>query len=153
MKYLKKAYFTCCLLILLSFVACNIQAPIIGKLSGYQIEELNIREIKLKIWLPIENPNNIKFNISNVDLDIYVNGLKLGKITRMEKVHIPKKSKKIYAIKLDVKMKDLGVSALSALNQLRSKHVMLKIDGDITVSKFVIIKKVEVDVENKVEIW
>ncbi|MGC9332395.1 MAG: LEA type 2 family protein [Bacteroidales bacterium] len=153
MKYLKKAYFTCCLLILLSFVSCNIQAPIIGKPSGYQIEELNIREIKLKIWLPIENPNNIQFNVNNVDLDIYVNGLKLGKVTRMEKVHLPKYSEKTYPIKLEVKMKDLSVSALTALRQLKSKHIMIKVDGFVTVSKFVIVKKVEVDVDNKVEIW
>jgi len=114
---------------------------------------LDLKEIKIKIWLPIENPNNIKFNVKNVDLDIYVNGLKLGKITSMEKVHIPKKSDKTYAIKLDVKMKDLGMSALTALKQLRSKHVMLAVEGDVTVSKFIIVKKVEVDVEDKVEIW
>ncbi len=153
MTYPKKAFILIFLLVLLSLVACNIQAPIIGNPTDYQVEKLDLKEIKIKIWLPIENPNNIKFNVKNVDLDIYVNGLKLGKITSMEKVHIPKKSDKTYAIKLDVKMKDLGMSALTALKQLRSKHVMLAVEGDVTVSKFIIVKKVEVDVEDKVEIW
>ncbi len=153
MKCAEKPIIILCLFFLLSLPACNIEAPIIGSPTGYQIEKLNIKEIKLMIWLPIENPNNIKFNVNNVDLDIYVNGIKLGKVTRMEKVHIPKKSNKTYAIKLDIKMKDLGVSALTALRQLKSKHIMLKVDGAITVSKFVIVKKVAVDVENKVEIW
>ncbi|MFO7790198.1 MAG: LEA type 2 family protein [Bacteroidota bacterium] len=153
MQYIRKSISLIFILSLFFLIACNIKAPVIGTPKDYQVETLNLREIKLKIWLPIENPNNIKFNVSDVDLDIYVNSLKLGKVTRMEKVHIPKNSKQIYAIKLDVKMKDLGVSALSALKQLKSKHVMLKIDGDITVSKFIIIKKVEVDVEDNVKIW
>ncbi|MFO7878963.1 MAG: LEA type 2 family protein [Bacteroidota bacterium] len=137
----------------LLFFSCNIQAPIIGEPSDYQVEKLNLEEIKIKIWLPIENPNNMNFNVSNVDLDIHVNGLKLGKVTKMEKVHIPKNSEATYAIRLEVKMKDLGVSAITALSQLRSKHVMLKIDGDVTVSKFVIVKKIKVEVEDKVKIW
>ncbi|HKK67500.1 MAG TPA: LEA type 2 family protein [Bacteroidales bacterium] len=141
------------LLLCLSLAACKIQAPVIGNPTDYQVETLNLQEIKLKIWLPIENPNNIKFNVNDVDLDIFVNGLKLGKVTSMEKVHIPKKSSGTYAIKLDVKMKDLSVSAFSALRQLKSKYVNIKIDGDVTVSKFVIIKKVEVQVDEKVKIW
>ncbi|MFP4663398.1 MAG: LEA type 2 family protein [Bacteroidales bacterium] len=141
------------LLGILLFFSCNIQAPIIGEPSDYQVEKLNLEEIKIKIWLPIENPNNLNFTVSNVDLDIYVNGLKLGKVTKLEKVHIPKNSKGTHAIRLEVKMKDLGVSAITALSQLRSKQIILKIDGAVTVSKFVIVKKIKVEVEDKVKIW
>jgi LEA14-like dessication related protein len=140
-------------LISLSLAACKIQAPIIGNPTDYELETLNLQEIKVKIWLPIENPNNIKFNLNDVDLTVFVNGLKLGKVTSMEKVHIPKNSKGTYAIKLDVKMKDLSVSAFTALKQLKSKYVNIKIEGNVTVSKFVIVKKVEVDVDEKVKIW
>ena len=135
-----------------SLTACKIQAPIIGEPTSYELEKLDLREIKLKIWLPIENPNNIKFNISNVDMDISVNGLKLGKVTKLEKVHIPKKSKDLYAIKLDVQMKDLGISALSALRELKSRRVMIKLDGSVTVSKFVIVKKIEIEAEESIKI-
>jgi len=139
-------------LVLFSFTACKIQAPIIGEPTSYELEKLDFKEIKLKIWLPIENPNNIKFNISNVDMDIYVNGLKLGKVTKLEKVHIPKKSKDIYAIKLDVQMKDLGISAISAMRELKSRRVMIKLDGSVTVSKFVIVKKIVVEAEESIKI-
>lgn len=142
------------LILFLAFnlTACKIQAPIIGEPTSYELEKLDLKEIKLKIWLPIENPNNIKFNISNVDMDIFVNGLKLGKVTKLEKVHIPKKSKDIYAIKLDVQMKDLGISALSALRELKSRRVTIKLDGSVTVSKFVIVKKIEVEAEESIKI-
>jgi hypothetical protein len=67
-------------------------------------------------------------------------------------VHIPKKSKDLYAIKLDVQMKDLGISALSALRELKSRRVMIKLDGSVTVSKFVIVKKIEIEAEESIKI-
>ncbi|MEA1872832.1 MAG: LEA type 2 family protein [Bacteroidota bacterium] len=140
------------LLVVFSFTACKIQAPIIGEPTSYELEKLDFKEIKLKIWLPIENPNNIKFNISNVDMDIYVNGLKLGKVTKLEKVHIPKNSKDIYAIKLDVKLKNLGISAISAMRELKSRRVTIRLDGSVTVSKFVIVKKIKVETEESIKI-
>ncbi len=140
-------------LLIFSFSACKIQAPIIGEPTSYELEKLDLKEIKLKIWLPIENPNNIKFNISDVDMDIYVNGLKLGKVTKLEKVHIPKRSKDIYAIKLNVAMKDLGISAISAMRELKRRKVNIKLDGSVTVSKFVIVKKIEIEAEESVKIW
>ncbi|MDA3911343.1 MAG: LEA type 2 family protein [Bacteroidales bacterium] len=139
-------------LLIFSLTACKIQAPIIGEPTSYELEKLDLKEIKLKIWLPIENPNNIKFNISNVDMDIFVNGLKLGKVTKLEKVHIPKNSKDIYAIKLDVQIKDLGISAISAMRELKSRRVTIKLDGSVTVSKFVIVKKIEVEAEESIKI-
>ncbi len=133
--------------------ACKIQAPIIGSPTDYKVEKFNLKEVKLKIWLPIENPNKLKFNISKVDLDIYINGSKLGKVTKLEKVQIPAKSKDIYAVKLHVEMKDLGVSAMSALAHLSSRRVLLKLDGSVTVSKFVIVKKIEVESEESIKIF
>jgi LEA14-like dessication related protein len=143
----------CFLLLAIGLSSCHVQAPIIGKPTSYKVEKLDIKDITLKIWLPIENPNKIKFNIKNVDFDIYVNDMKLGKITKMEKVHIPKESKDIYDIVLHVKIKDLGMSAISAMRELSAKQVKIKLDGNVTVSKFVIVKKIEVETEESVKIW
>ena len=133
--------------------SCNIKPPVVGDPEDFELKKLDLKEIKVKIWLPIENPNNLDFNVNKVDLFVYVNGLKLGRITQFDKVHVPKNSNDIYAINVGVKLKDLSVSAFSALRQLKSKYVNLKIEGDVTVSKFFIVKKVEVEVDDKIKVW
>lgn len=140
-------------LLVFGLTSCNIQSPIIEKPTSYEVEKLDFQDIKLKIWLPIENPNKISFNIKDVDMDIYVNGMKLGKVTKLEKVRIPKESKDIYAIKLHVKVKDLGMSSMAAMRELKSRRIKIKLDGSVTVSKFVIVKKLEVVAEESVKIW
>lgn len=141
------------LILMIVFFSCNVQAPIISNPTDFKVEGFDFKEINLKIWLPIENPNDFQFNVKNVDLDIYVNDMKLGKVKKLEKVHIPGNSKDIYSIKLDVQIKELGISAISAMTALKGRNVEVKLDGSVTVSKFVIVKKVKVEVEESVKIW
>ena len=53
--------------------ACSIQNINIGNPTGIEPEELSIKAINLKIFVPIENPNNFSFKIRNVNLDLLVN--------------------------------------------------------------------------------
>lgn len=141
------------LIISLLVLSCKVQQPIIGEPERIQVDEAKLSGAKIRVWLPIENPNNFKFNVKDVSLDIYVNGTKLGKVTHMEKVCLPKKSKASYALKLDIRTKDLAVSSLSVLHDLRSRKVRLGLQGDLIVSKFVFIKKVDIEVEESLDIW
>jgi len=50
-------------------------------------------------------------------------------------------------------MKDLGISAISAMRELKRRKVNIKLDGSVTVSKFVIVKKIEIEAEESVKIW
>lgn len=132
------------------FMSCSIQQIDIGNPENIEIEELSMRGIKLKLMVPIENPNNFSFKIKNVNLDLLVNDRNVGKVKKMDKVLIPANSKDVYPVSFELEPKDALTNILFLVGELQSRSPDLEVKGTVTVAKFGVPKRIKVDHKQQV---
>jgi LEA14-like dessication related protein len=133
------------------FFSCSIQEISIGNPEGVEVEELSMKSVKLKVMVPIENPNDFSFKIKNVNLDLVINDRNVGKIKKMDKVTIPANSKEIYPVSFELTTADALTNILFLIGELQKRNPELAITGTITVSKFGIPKRIKVEHEQNFE--
>lgn len=122
-----------CLFVIIVTACSNFEEVKVGGPTGLRINRLRTPEINLEVLLPIENPNNKKFKVTAIDLDLSLNEHYLGKIRNVDQVMIPGKSKDIYTLSLEMEMNNLLSSVFSVLNILASRRVKLEIKGFLKV--------------------
>jgi LEA14-like dessication related protein len=142
------------LLFLVLIISCKIQNVNIGDVQGLKLNEVKKDYVNLEFMLPIENPNDFKFAITKVDLDIALNKSELGKIKKIEKVVVPAHSKDVHSFIIEVEYKKLMAGTVSLIGGLIKNKAEIKIDGYIKVRAFGIIgKKIEIHENNPVKFF
>jgi LEA14-like dessication related protein len=133
------------------FFSCSIQEISIGNPEGVEVEELSMKSVKLKVMVPIENPNDFSFKIKNVNLDLVINDRNVGKVKKMDKVKIPANSKEVYPVSFELTTADALTNILFLIGELQKRNPELAITGTVTVSKFGIPKRIKVEHEQNFE--
>lgn len=133
--------------------SCQMQDLVIGNPEGLKVDELNRKNIGLTVDLPVENPNNFGFTVKGVDMDLYINNVKMGNIKKMGRVKVKSKSSEVYPISFSVNPSDLVGGAWSILRDLSGGSVELRLNGSVKVSKFLVAKKIKLDEKQVVEIF
>lgn len=131
------------------FFSCSIQQINVGKPEKIEIEELSMKAVKLKIMVPIENPNNFSFKLKNANLDLIVNKKNVGGVKKVEKLKIPANSNQSYPVSFELSTSDAFTTILFLMNELKSRSPELEVTGHITVSAFGIPKRIKVEHEQK----
>jgi LEA14-like dessication related protein len=139
------------ILVSILFLSCSVQEPIIGNPEGLEVEELSMKSVKLKIMIPIENPNSFSFTIRNLNLDLIVSERNVGKVNRLDKIRIPANSKDSYAVSFELTPKDALNNILFLVGELQKRKPKLEVKGTITVSKLGIPKRIKVEHEQNFE--
>ena len=139
------------ILVSIFFLSCSVQEPIIGNPEGLEVEELSMKSVKLKVMIPIENPNNFSFTIRNLNLDLIVSDRNVGKVKKLDKVRIPANSKDSYSVSFELTPKDALENILFLVGELQKRKPKLEIKGTVTVSKFGIPKRIKVEHEQNFE--
>ncbi|MDD2385297.1 MAG: LEA type 2 family protein [Bacteroidales bacterium] len=139
------------LVLSLGFVSCSVQNVVISNPSGIEAEELSMKAVKLKIFIPIENPNNFSFKIKNANLDLLVNGRNVGKITKIDKLKIPANSKETYPVSFEISPKEALTNVLYLVGELNRRKPELEVNGTITVAKFGIPKRIKVNHKQNID--
>ncbi len=129
------------------FFSCKVQQLNIGNPEGIEIEELSMKSVRLKIMVPIENPNNFSFKVKNVNLDLLVNDRNVGKVKKLEAVKISAKSKEVYPVSFELSTKDALTNILFLIGEFQKRAPELDVTGSITVSKLGIPYKIKVEHE------
>ena len=130
--------------------SCNVDNVVVEQPQKIEVESFSLQNVKLKILLPVENPNNFSFNIKSVDFNVKLNGEKLGKIDKIDKIKIPAKSKNVYPIMIDISVKDAVLAGAKLLNLTKSPKI--EIHGTVTVSKLGIQKRIAVKHEQNISL-
>jgi len=135
------------------FSACKYQEVIVGKPSGLHVEKMDMNSIDLLIDMPVNNPNNFSFSLRKLSLDIYIGDIKLGNVSKVERVKIAARSNEIYPITLTVVPAELLGNSFKIVSALSKRNVELGVKGKIKLSKFIIAKNIKVDLQEKVKIY
>ena len=140
-------------LILLSaffLTSCEIKEISVGMPTNFDVQELSLKSIKLKIFIPINNPNDFSFKVKDADVDLFVGSTKIGKITNFDKIKIEKNINKEYPVYFEIATKEALSQIFTLYNELRKSKPNLLLDGKITVSKGIVIKKIQVHHSQKI---
>ncbi len=140
-----KKYFFSLIIVSILVSSCSFNKLHIGQPERLEVEELSMQGVRLKVYIPIENPNNISFNVKNLNLDLILNDRNVGKIKKLKKTKILKNSKQTYPFSFEVTPKDALTNIIYLVSELQRRNPELKIDGSVTVSKMLISKKIKID--------
>jgi len=142
------------LLLFVFFVAllssCKIyETPTYKDFRNLKISKLGLRESILSMDLVYYNPNMYGFDIKKTDLDIYIDGLYVGKTISDSLIHVDKKSEFTIPILLKTDMKNIFKNVW---NTLSHKTVLIQAKGTIDAGYKKITKPFKIDYEGRHEI-
>ena len=125
--------------------SCSIQDVSVGTPKDVKVNNLSLNGISIEGKIPIENPNNFGFNLSKINIEVYVNDINIGRINKREKIHIKPHSKNSYPLKYDATFKDIVKDPITLTNAFTKGSVTIKLSGYVTASKFLLSKKIKVE--------
>ena len=141
-------------LIAIFFTGCKIQEVEIGKVQGLKIGDIKKDHVSLEFMIPIKNPNNFKFKLSKVDIDISMNKTDLGKVKKIRKIVVPANSEGVHEFYIEIEYKKLMAGTIALIGGLFTKKADIKLNGYVKVKAFCIIsKKIEIHENNPVKLF
>jgi len=144
---INKIFIAITLIALLS--GCKIKEIEVGEMQGMRIGEIKKDHVSLEFMIPIKNPNNFKFKISKVDLNIALNNSELGKVKKIKKIVVKANSDDTHELYVEIEYKKLLSGTVALIGGFLRKKADIKLNGYVKVKAFCILsKKIEIH-ENK----
>ncbi len=141
--------------ILLSLFAtsCKIQDVEIRKFEGIKFKNIGENKANLELMIPVKNPNKFGFTISDIHINLSLNGKEIGMVKKTTKLRIPAKSDQTYPVGIEINI-DKAVGNISSLTaSLLKNRIGVKAKGYVKVRKFIFTKKFPVDQNENVKIF
>ncbi len=132
------------LLIMFVFMtACQQPKSLVFKdFHNLTVENLSFSGAALKVDLEYYNPNNFSMQLSNTDLDIYIDSTYLGHSLQDIQVSIPKRNNFTIPLKIDLDVKNLLKNGITSMF---NKDVNVRVKGNVKVGKVGVYKNFPVD--------
>ncbi len=125
--------------------SCNVKEVEVGSIKSFNILNIDEEYVTIDLTADVNNPNNFSFTISKVDLDVSFNGVKLGKINKVEKIKIPKNSSQEQHLIFKLKLEHIMKGSMLFIPALLTNKAKIKVTGYIKAAKFPFGKKIKVD--------
>lgn len=137
----------CVFLVSIVFLSCSAPKALEYKnYHNFSIVKLGFDNSSVKLDLEYYNPNNFRMQLSNTDLDIFINGKLFGHSSTDTLIQIPRRDTFSLPVTFDVNMQSVYQNAL---NTLFGKEVLLKVSGKIKVGKANVFMYLPVNYEAK----
>jgi LEA14-like dessication related protein len=114
------------------------------------MKEFSASGIEAIVSMKVKNPNNYKITIVNSDLDLFINGSKMGKAIIKDKIVLKKQQTEVYTFVVGAKPS--GGILGSLLSIAFSKNVRVGVKGKVKARAFMVSKSFPVDVEQNVSL-
>jgi LEA14-like dessication related protein len=124
----------------------------LGKIEGAKILNANLKALEAELAVRIKNPNGFGFTVTKSDLDLTLNGKKLGKVNLKNKVHVNAKSDESHTFTITSDLSESGVGGLPALMGIvQSRSPKIKLSGYLKVRTYLFFsKRIPVDIEQTI---
>lgn len=140
-----------CVVLLMS--SCKIYTPEFKRYDNLKYQSLGKDGLTLGTDLVFHNPNNFKFGIKGIGLDVFVDGKKMMFINEQRDVTIKRKSEFTIPLSLSIKPDMNIVEGIKELFKIATVNEMdLKIAGNIEVKWLLFKKKLPIDINKRVRI-
>ncbi|NLA24499.1 MAG: LEA type 2 family protein [Bacteroidales bacterium] len=133
--------------------SCKYQEITVGTPENLKIGEVKSGNINLSVDLPVNNPNSFSFKIKKIDLDVYVDDLKAGKVNKSQKTRVKAKSNEMHSINVSFKASDLFGNGFKIASAMAKGNPEIKVKGNMKVGKLFITKKINIDNKEMLKIY
>ena len=93
------------------------------------------------------------FTISDVNIDLTLSNVNLGKVKKSTKIRIPANSSETQNVGIDIKYSKLTENPLSLITAALKNKIELKATGYIKVRKFLFTKKYDINENQPVKLF
>lgn len=119
---------------------------------GFNIKRIDLSGIEGELLLEIKNPNHYKFVIYPSEFDIVYSGIRLGKAQLAKKVKVKGNAEEVYGFNLKKDFKDVSFTEVMKLLNGGSLKNIIEVKGDLKIRRFLIKKKLPIDIKEKVKL-
>ncbi len=120
--------------------------------KGFEIKKIDMAGIEGNLLLEIKNPNRYTFVIYPSEFDIVYSGVALGKARLVKAVKVKGSAEEVYGFHLQKEFKDIALNdVLKLLNGGVFKNT-IEVKGNLKIGRFLIRKKIPVDLKEKVRL-
>ncbi len=136
------------LLTLLISTSCSVSPVEIKEVESVKIVSFKNDTILFEAMFPVNNPNHYRFKITEIDLNVLLDGDEVGQIQKIEDLKIPPNRESLQRIRFNMVIPDRVTGGLYLLKMITNQALNIEIKGYI-VGKALCIKK-KVDVNEKI---
>lgn len=142
MRIVKNSVYLLGILLFMSCSFTKVKEPEFQELSNIKIEKMGLSTSTLSMEAVYFNPNSWGMELTETDLDIFIDNTYLGHTRQKFRIRINKKSDFSIPVLLEVDSKKL---LKNGLNLLTSEKVEVKAKGKVKIAKAGIEKSINVD--------
>ncbi len=133
--------------------SCTFREVEIGNIEGVSIKSVTKEMVSLELMVPVKNNNNFAFTISDINIDLTLSNVNLGKVKKSTKIRIPANSSETQNVGIDIKFSKLTENPLSLITAAIKNKIELKATGYIKGRRFIFTKKFEVNENQPVKLF
>ena len=144
-------YYFPLIIILLLITSCSFVKPIEFKnINSFKVgENTETKSITITTNLTLYNPNGFKFAINNAYIDVYAEGVNLGKLQIPNQIVVNAKDEFLGDFKVEISLIKLLLAGKNVLSKFKSGKIKVTLKGTIDADFLWIHKNFSVDyVEN-----
>ena len=140
------------LILLPGITGCTFSDVQVEDVEKVTLTRLQGGKVGMKVYIPIYNPNKLQFKVSDIDLDIRVNSILVGRITEYGQVEIKKNSREVYAFPVDLELSGLLKGAMALLSLAGKDNVRMDLQGTLEIRYFLGKKVLDIHSASDVDI-
>ena len=137
---------------MLLFSCKPIYPPLFAGIDSYNFNRAEANAMEVQLNVKIKNPNAFNILIKKYDLNVIVNGTKIGQAKSKEKVRLTKQTEQAYPFYLQTDLQNVLAQILPGLSSIiNNKPIELKLEGYIKGGAFGVSKKFPFSVTRPLE--
>ena len=130
----------------LLFSSCKLYQEVeIKEVSKVEFKEFKSTQMMLDVYMVLDNPNWYKITLTDSQIDVFLEGKKMGTLVLTQPIVIPKKSNSAQVITVKSDMKDIDGLLGNIFTLMFKDEFEVSGKGNITGKGFLITKKVDVN--------
>lgn len=120
----------------------------------YRINNVTKENVEVSVNIQVNNPNNYNIKLKKTDLDLYLEGEKIGKANIKEDLILKKRTQEKYTLTFQSNYKELSGAVLGRLpSLLRKSKIKVGLKGRVKAKANLLLgKKFDLDVEETVDV-
>lgn len=129
--------------LLFIFGACTFVQPEYKGGEKFKFDGIDGRTVSFSVGATLYNPNGYPLKIKPSDLDLYIDGVKVGLVHLNEKVKLKAKTETEIMVPLTLELEDGMLFKLMTL--VGKSELDLQIEGKVKAGVFLIFKNMDID--------
>lgn len=148
-----KIFKTLLLLTVVTVSACEMpqQAPVFKNVTQVKTTKVTGANLNLTANAIFFNPNDMAMRLKGIEIDVLLEGKKVGHISQREKIRIPSKADFTVPLNVDLDLKQAGMIN-GIFGMLSGKKMQAEFKGYVRISKNAIVMKVPVQYSEKIKL-